>query len=337
MHMADALVSPAVGGVMLAASGACIAYCAVKSRKDDLIESEKVPLMGVMSAFIFAGQMINFTIPGTGSSGHIGGGILLAALLGGYPGFLSLTAVLLIQALFFADGGLLALGCNIWNMGFYACLLCYPLIFRPIIKKKCTPGRLMLASILSVVVALQLGAFSVVLETLLSGVTTLPFSAFVALMQPIHLAIGLVEGVATGLVLTFVWKARPELIEAVAVREEKPGVPVKRVVIVLAVAAALIAGALSLVASGNPDGLEWSILNVTGSEEVESDGPVYDAAAAAQESVAVMPDYAFKGSDSPAGTSVAGLAGGAATLVLAGGAAWIISAVKKKKKAAPEG
>lgn len=98
MHMADALVSPAVGGIMLAASAGAIAYSAYKC-KDDLDE-KKIPLMGVMGAVIFAGQMINFTIPGTGSSGHIGGGILLAALLGPFPAFLTLTAVLLIQALF---------------------------------------------------------------------------------------------------------------------------------------------------------------------------------------------------------------------------------------------
>ena len=108
MHMADALVSPAIGGIMLAASAGAIAYSAYKC-KDDLDE-KKIPLMGVMGAVIFAGQMINFTIPGTGSSGHIGGGILLAALLGPFPAFLAITAVLLIQSLFFADGGLLALG-----------------------------------------------------------------------------------------------------------------------------------------------------------------------------------------------------------------------------------
>ena len=120
MHMADALVSPVVGGVMLAVSTGTIGYSIKKITKDEM-DDKKVPLMGIMGAFVFAAQMINFTIPGTGSSGHIGGGILLAALLGPFPAFLTLSAVLIIQSLFFADGGLLALGCNIFNMGFMAC------------------------------------------------------------------------------------------------------------------------------------------------------------------------------------------------------------------------
>ena len=74
--------------------------------------------MGVMGAFVFAAQMINFTIPGTGSSGHLCGGMMLTALLGPYAAFLTMIGVLLIQCLLFADGGLLALGCNIWNMAF---------------------------------------------------------------------------------------------------------------------------------------------------------------------------------------------------------------------------
>jgi cobalt/nickel transport system permease protein len=68
-------------------------------------------------AFIFTAQMINFTIPGTGSSGHLGGGMILAILLGPYAGFLTMASVLAVQALFFADGGLMALGCNIFNLG----------------------------------------------------------------------------------------------------------------------------------------------------------------------------------------------------------------------------
>ena len=79
--------------------------------------------------------MINFTIPATGSSGHIGGGILLAAMLGPYAALLTIAAVLIIQCLFFADGGLMALGCNIFNMGVYACFLAYPLIFKPMVSK----------------------------------------------------------------------------------------------------------------------------------------------------------------------------------------------------------
>ncbi|HYE68582.1 MAG TPA: energy-coupling factor ABC transporter permease, partial [Anaerovoracaceae bacterium] len=193
--MADALITPVVGGVLMAASAGAIGS-SVKKVKEEL-DDKKVPLMGVMGAFVFAGQMINFTIPATGSSGHIGGGILLAALLGPYAAFLVLSAVIIIQALFFADGGLLALGCNIINMGFFACFVAYPLLYKQIIKKTFTPKRITIGAILAVVAGLQLGAFSVVLETLISGVTELPFVSFLLLMQPIHLVIGLIEGIAT--------------------------------------------------------------------------------------------------------------------------------------------
>src|SRR5665648_710330 len=133
MHMADALISPIVGGTMWVAAGAVAAY-SIKKIKDE-VDEKKIPLMGVLGAFIFTAQMINFTIPATGSSGHLGGGLILAILLGPYAGFLTIASVLTIQALFFADGGLLALGCNIINMGLFSCFIAYPLIYRVIMKK----------------------------------------------------------------------------------------------------------------------------------------------------------------------------------------------------------
>ena len=332
MHMSDALVSPAVGVTMIAVSGAALAYSVVKTKQMNVLEDRTVPVMGVMSAFVFAAQMINFTIPGTGSSGHIGGGILLAALLGAYPGMISIAAVLLIQCLFFADGGLLALGCNIFNMGVWACLFAYPLIFKPILKKGITKPRLMLASVLSVVVGLQLGAFSVVLETLVSGITSLPFGSFLIMMQPIHLAIGLVEGLVTGAILVFVYQARPELLEsALNRRKMERSVPVRKFVIGALIATIVVAGGLSLAASAHPDGLEWSIGRVTGSEELTASGPVYKIVEWIQSKTAVMPDYSTGAASSAASTSSAGLIGGGIVLALAAGTAFVISRSKKKQ------
>ncbi|MDD2568230.1 MAG: energy-coupling factor ABC transporter permease [Clostridia bacterium] len=333
MHMADALVSPAVGGAMLAVSAGAIAYSVIKTKED--LDDKKVPVMGVMGAFVFAAQMINFTIPVTGSSGHIGGGILLAALLGPYPAFLTITAVLLIQALFFADGGLLALGCNIFNMGFYACFIAYPLIYKQIVKKGLNPKTITIASITSVIIGLQLGAFSVVLETLASGITELPFSAFVALMQPIHLAIGLVEGIITAAVLTFVYQMRPEILDSAVTGKKIGAVSVKKVVTVLIVLTLIVGGGLSLFASSYPDGLEWSMQGVTGSTELETDAKAAEAAAALQEKTAFMPDYGFKSAGeegSTAGTSTAGIVGGTLTLLLAGLSGLAVATVKKNKK-----
>ena len=126
MHMADALISPAVGGTMWAASAAAIGWSARRLRREEAgagTAGDRTALMGVLGAFVFAAQMINISIPATGSSGHLGGGILLAALLGPWAALPVIASVLIVQALFFADGGLLALGCNIVNLGVIPCLL----------------------------------------------------------------------------------------------------------------------------------------------------------------------------------------------------------------------
>lgn len=222
MHMADALLTPAVAGVMYAASavvaGASIVELHKEEKQDLTSAAKKLPTMAVMSALVFAGQMINYTIPGTGSSGHLCGGLLLTSVLGPWAGFLSMIVILTIQCLFFADGGLLALGANVWNMAFYGCFVGYFLIYRPLMRSRCFARRgeraanrlkITLASVLGCVLTLQLGAFSVMLETTLSGITDLPFGAFCAIMQPIHLAIGLIEGLITAAVLLFLYEARP--------------------------------------------------------------------------------------------------------------------------------
>jgi len=262
MHMADGFISPAVGCTMWAASAAITALCARKVRQEK--EVRLVPLMGVLGAFIFACQMLNFTIPGTGSSGHLGGGLILAVLLGPYAGFLVMAAILAVQALFFADGGLLALGCNIFNMGFFSCLVAYPFIYRPLAGKNPGTGRITLASITAAVIGLQLGAFSVVLETTASGISALPFAQFVELMLPIHLAIGVVEGLATAAIVIFISRAQPSLLRPADLETG----PVKKasftVLGIFAVAALLCGAALSWFASAYPDGLEWSVAGVTG-------------------------------------------------------------------------
>ena len=124
MHMADGLISVPIGIIFLLVSFLFIIFSMKKM--NNLKDEHKIPMMAVMGAFVFVAQMINFTIPGTGSSGHIGGGILLCMVLGQYPAFLSLCSVLIIQCLFFGDGGLLALGCNMFNMGVIPCFIAYP-------------------------------------------------------------------------------------------------------------------------------------------------------------------------------------------------------------------
>ncbi len=325
MHMADALLAPQVAATMYALSGTAAGISIWKLKKED--DPQKLPVMAVSAALVFAGQMINYTIPGTGSSGHMCGGMMLSALLGPYAGFLSMIVILAIQCLFFADGGLMALGANIWNMAFYGCFIGYFVIWRMIMHskwfgagKKGIRGRITAASLIGCIVTLQLGAFSVVLETSASGITELPFGAFVALMQPIHLAIGLVEGLITAAVLNFVYSSRPELLCEVNVAEEDRGKgSVRTTVLVLAVTALVVGGGLSLLASSNPDGLEWALFGNEeegyaqnmglDEEQFGVSSTAADRAESIQEKTSFLPDYAFKGSDSAAGTSVSGVVG----------------------------
>jgi len=324
MHMADALLSPAVGGAMWAGSLGTIIYCAKKLKEK--MDEKMIPLMGVLGAFIFAGQMINFTIPMTGSSGHIGGGMLLAILLGPYAAFLVIASVLMVQALFFADGGLLALGANIWNLGIYPCFIGYPLIYRAIVRKNNAPKLITFATVLSVVIGLQLGALSVVLETKMSGITELPLSTFLLLMQPIHLAVGLIEGFATAGVVIYVRTLRPDIVDDLeGVKSLSAAGSLKKLIMVMAVLAVVTGGALSWFASTHPDGLEWSIEKIYGKPEVpERASPLKESLSKLQEKTAVLPDYSLPSKEehegNPAwpavnpGTSLSGIVGGAMVL-----------------------
>jgi cobalt/nickel transport system permease protein len=333
VHMADALISPAVGGTLWVVSGGLIAFCARKVKQT--LRDNLVPMMGVLGAFIFAAQMINFSIPGTGSSGHLGGGLILTVLLGPYAAFIVIASVLTVQALFFADGGLLALGCNIFNLGVFPAFVAYPLIYRIIAKGQYATTRAWVAAIVAAVVGLQLGAFGVVLETKASGISELPFGTFVLMMLPIHLAIGIVEGLATAAVVSFVAKARPEALPTSG-SDKVPG-GLRPVLAGLAIAALVLGGVASWFASSHPDGLEWSMFRVSGKEELDAPGGgIHQTLAGLQEKTAFLPDYGFKTAEvehaptehaepAPeswpavsAGTSVSGIVGGLITLALAG-------------------
>ena len=339
MHMADALLSPEVGGVMWAASGAsmAIAVKGLAARADD----RRIPLMGVLGAFVFAAQMINFAIPGTGSSGHLGGALLLAALLGPYAAFLVMASILAVQAFFFADGGLLALGANIFNLAFYTCFIVYPLVFRPLARRAGSRAGTVWASVLAGVIGLQLGALSVVTQTVLSGRTELPFGPFVLLMQPIHLAIGVVEGLVTAAVLLYVRRLRPQLLES----QPYCGPSLRTVIASLAVLTLIGGGVVSWFASSRPDGLEWSIERTTGTGELEAESATHTAAAKIQGRTAILPDYELRGGGDaeaevgawPAvntGTTLSGVLGALLTLALGAGAGALVRLLRRQRSRA---
>lgn len=349
MHMADALVSPIVAGTMYACSSGVMSYSIKRVRFED--DPKKIPVMGIMGAFVFATQMINFTIPGTGSSGHLAGGMLLTAIVGPYAGFITMIGVLLIQSLLFADGGILALGCNVWNMAFYGCFIGGLVIWKVMMKNGITKRKIAIASIVGCIVTLQFGAFSVTLETLASGITELPFAVFVTTMQPIHLAIGLVEGLITATVLCFIHEARPELLwngssnqnlsssngnlsssnENFAIKKVGK-LSVKSILIFFAIATIIIGALLSRVASSNPDGLEWSIKRITGSKEIVASGTIYKIAEQIQGITSLLPDYSLKGSDSSAKTSFSGIVGGIIVVGVCVLGSYIFRIFRKKMK-----
>ena len=183
-----------------------------------------------------------------------------------------------------------------------------------------------------------MGALGVVVETKLSGITSLPWGTFLALMLPIHLAIGVVEGLATAVVIAFLSKARPDLVDAGAetVASQGAGFPT-RVITIVGILAALTAGVLSWFASPHPDGREWSISRITGKAEVDEGATAaHQVLAQLQRQAALLPDYKPASGEektSPgnaeesaareaawpavdAGTSLAGVLGAAATLFL---------------------
>jgi cobalt/nickel transport system permease protein len=273
--------------------------------------------------------MINFTIPLTGSSGHLGGGLLLAILLGPWAAFLTIASVLVVQALLFADGGLLALGCNIFNLGLLPAFIAYPLVYRPLAGRMPTSARRSAATMVAAIVALQLGALAVVLETVASGISALPFRPFALAMLPIHLAIAVVEGAATAAVVAFVARARPDILAAPPARSGRAAVPWRALPVAFLAAALAIGGVLAWFASPQPDGLEWSVARVAGGEPLAEPGhAVHGVLAAAQERLAVLPEYAFRtraggegapataGADQHLASSLAGVAGGLLTLAL---------------------
>lgn len=290
MHMSDALVSPAVAGVAAAVS---VTLLAVSARKVKNASTENlVPLMGVMGAFVFAAQMINFTIPGTGSSGHIVGGILLGALLGPWAAFLTLASVIVVQCLIFADGGLMALGCNLLNMGVCSTLIAYPLVYRPIAGDGRSTWRVMAAAIVASVTGLELGALLVTAETELSGVTALPAKEFLGLMTTIHFFIGIGEGIATAAVLYFVKTYQPSLLAGYRTETGKHAGNYKKAALVFLGIAVVLGAAFTWIASAYPDGLEWTISRITGSTDLPATGTaIARTMASVQNSTSFLPDY----------------------------------------------
>ncbi len=254
MHMANELLSVPVATSTLLIAAAGLGFVCKKARQ--AISSEKMALMGIMGAFIFAAQMINFQLPVMpGTSGHMVGAVLLAIILGPHRGAIVISSVVIIQCLIFQDGGLLALGCNIINMGLVPSYLGY-FLYKSFTRGALSSVRTYVGTMLGCVLAIEVGAVLVVIQTVLSGVLVVPFSAFLTTMLGVHLLVGFAEGVITVAVLGYIQQVRPDIVSGSLVGKVR--LSKKSLLTTFAVFAIIIASGLSLFACGFPDGLEWS-------------------------------------------------------------------------------
>lgn len=265
MHLGNGIICPVTGIPMMAVAIGTAFYAYKKVKKN--FGKEKIMPAVTLTMLVFALQMINFAIPSTGSSGHIVGGILLSALIGPYAAFLAMCIILLVQSVFFADGGLLALGCNIFNMGILACFAAYPLLYKPLADR----NKPVTGTILASVAALQLGSIAVVAEAALSGSITGNLLNFTGMMQLIHLPIGIVEGAATGGIILL-----NKLVNE------------KNMSYIFGGTSLILAGIISQFASSKPDGLEWSLLNISDSVVTQSQYILYNISEALQAKTAVF-------------------------------------------------
>ncbi len=208
MHIPDGFLNTGTSIATWVASAGSVGYAVRRAGRE--LGERQVPLMGVTAAFIFAAQMLNFTVAG-GTSGHLLGGALAAILLGPWGAMLVLTSVLAVQALLFQDGGLLALGANILNMAVIGVLvgwLAYNGLKRLLGRQTwATMVSGFAAAWLSVVIA----ALAASAELAISG--TSPWGVVLPAMGLVHMLIGIGEGLITVAVLAFLRAARPDLLE----------------------------------------------------------------------------------------------------------------------------
>ena len=244
LHIPDGFLSTVVSLVFWLLT--IIAVAIAINKTDKTLGERQIPLMGIMAAFIFAAQMLNFPVAG-GTSGHFLGGALAAIVLGPWAGILVMTAVIAMQALLFQDGGLLVMGANIFYMGILTAIIGFGL-YRSVSASANKTLKLAVAGAaawLSTMAAALLAA----LQLWISGTSSLQI--VLPTMLGVHALIGVGEALITAAALGFIFQTRPDLLEAGKVAE-KGG----RGWVVAGILVTLVAVLLSPLASANPDGLE---------------------------------------------------------------------------------
>jgi cobalt/nickel transport system permease protein len=283
MHIPDGFLSLLVAIAFWIISVMIISI-ALRNTKRSLGERQ-VPLMGVLAAAIFAGQMLNFTVAG-GTSGHLLGAAVAAILVGPWPAMLVMTSVVSIQALLFQDGGLLALGANLFNMAIVGVFVSYSVYtgLRKLLHKQ-TWG-LMVAGFVAAWASIFIASLACGIELALSG--TSPANIAIPAMGAIHALIGIGEGLITVGALALIQAARRDLLDVG--EKQQPGG--NKAVLIGGGLLALLLAILSPLASTHPDGLEWVAeqQGFLGSAQ----GALYD----------LLPDYTLPGISNPALTTI---------------------------------
>ncbi len=305
MHIPDGFLALSIALACWAVT-VLLEAVAVRRTQGELGERQ-VPLMGVMAAFIFAAQMINFPVAG-GTSGHLLGGALAAITLGPWPAMLVMASVIGVQGLLFQDGGLVVMGANILNMGLLGVLVAYGL-YRTVAG---APPRVRLAvTAVAAWMSVMVGALAASLELWLSGTARL--EVVLPAMLGVHALIGLGESLITVAALSFIWRTRPDLVQSQA----QGGLGWAVAGIAIALAAVLLAP----FASVDPDGLETVAERAGFSHLAQS--PAYS----------IFPDYTVPFLGGEAGTIVAGVVG----VVVVAGVIWALSSLIRRSAGAPQG
>ena len=209
MHIPDGFIDAPTAAAYGVASAALVGIAVVKTR--DTLDEKEAPLAGLTAAFIFAVQMINFPVA-SGTSGHLLGGLLAAVLVGPWTGALCVTLVLLVQGLLFADGGLTALGLNVFNMAFVTALGGYVVFLgcRRILPK--TKTGVMVSSAIAAWCSVVLASLSFTLEFAIGGTAPISWQTVFAAMVSVHALIGIGEGLITAVAVGSVLAVRPDLV-----------------------------------------------------------------------------------------------------------------------------
>jgi cobalt/nickel transport system permease protein len=335
MHMANELLSvPVATGTLALAAGSLGLIC---RKVRQVIAADKLALMGILGAFVFAAQMVNFQLPAMpGTSGHMVGAVLLAIILGPHLAAIVISSVVIVQCLIFQDGGLLALGCNIIHIGLVPSYLGYYL-YRAVTNGRFSSLKAYIGAMLAAVFAMEAGAVLVAIQAALSGVLVVPFSTFLITMIGVHFLVGFVEGLVTVAVLAYLQQLRPDI-----VADSLPGtirLSRKAVLATLAVFAVVIGAGLSLLASDLPDGLEWSYAERPDQPDFETVVSNPDSRITKvdkfQSKYSVLPDYSARASElgevteqeanlGAGWTSFAGVVGSVVTMAVIWLAAWIL-------------